>query len=120
MAARKELNSMGVPWTSEKFCDALLQGDMLVAQLFIDGGMAPDVIHSSAGMAVPFYVIAQNKPGSAKSLQFLIKHGLDPNATIDTDSLNPMYPKQQTLLEVAERYRHKNLIQILKQAGANR
>ena len=46
--------------------------------------------------------------------------GLDPNATVDTDACPSCFPKRQTLLQIAQRYRHPNLVNVLVNAGGER
>ncbi len=113
--ARKELAAIGMAWDSKLFLDALLNGDDLAIDLYLKGGMTPYTSHG--GQAVIFYVIAQNKPSAEPVVGKLLQKGLDPNATVDTNACPSCFPKRQTLLQIAQRYRHPNLVNLLANAG---
>ena len=91
-------------WDSKLFLDALLNGDNAAINLYLKGGMTPYTEY--AGQAVIFYVLAQNKATAPNVLQTLLKQGLNPNATVATNACPSCFPKQQTLLQIAQRYRH--------------
>ncbi len=114
--ARKELAAIGMAWDAKFFLDALLNGDDLAIDLYLKGGMTPYT--SYGGQAVIFYVIAQNKPSATNIVSKLLQKGLDANATVETDACPSCFPKRQTLLQIAQRYRHPNLVELLTKAGA--
>jgi len=103
-------------WDSKLFLDALLNGDNAAINLYLKGGMTPYTEY--AGQAVIFYVLAQNKATAPNVLQTLLKQGLNPNATVATNACPSCFPKQQTLLQIAQRYRHPELANLLVNAGA--
>jgi hypothetical protein len=116
LQARKELASIGMSWDSKLFLDDLLNGDNAAINLYLKGGMTPYTEY--AGQAVIFYVLAQNKATAPNVLQTLLKQGLNPNATVATNACPSCFPKQQTLLQIAQRYRHPELANLLVNAGA--
>jgi hypothetical protein len=116
--ARKELAAIGMAWDAKLFLDALFHGDDLAIDLYLKGGMTPYTPY--AGQAVIFYVLAQNKPSAERMVNKLLQKGLDPNATVDTDACPSCFPKRQTLLQIAQRYRHPNLVNLLANAGGKR
>lgn len=116
LQARRQLASIGMPWDAKVFLESLLNGDTTAISLYLQGGMTPYTEY--AGQAVIFYVLAQNKASAPAVLAALLNKGLDPNATVATNACPSCFPKQQTLLQIAQRYRHPQLAAQLVKAGA--
>ncbi len=72
---RKELANMGVMWTAEQFGMAASNGDLKVVELFLKGGMKPDVIWPSKKRRVISQLLTRHSEHSIKVFNLFEKYG---------------------------------------------
>jgi len=78
--ARAELLQLGVQWNSESFIRAIVDGDIRSVDLFLKGGMKPDLNYKGASAAV--YALQAGANNRETMLKFLLSNGLNPNARL--------------------------------------
>ena len=87
---RKELANLGVAWTTTAFVEAMKSNDLRTVELFLAGGMSPDVMHKEASAII--FVL---QPGMTQShlpvLELLAERGFDFDATLTDYYIMPSY-----------------------------
>ncbi|WP_026603298.1 ankyrin repeat domain-containing protein [Methylomonas sp. 11b] len=96
VAARKELQQMGIEYTEPQFASSAGVGDMLVVKLFLDAGMD---VNAGGGAALG---LAAGR-GQLEMVKLLLANGAKPTANA---------------LQFAQTRGHKEIESILVQAGA--
>jgi hypothetical protein len=56
---RDRLIEIGIPWSPDKFLDAIREGDLLAVELFIEGGMTP-YLENTSKLLLPVQLAANN------------------------------------------------------------
>lgn len=87
--ARAELQQLGVGWSSESFVGAVVDGDLRSVELFLDGGMNPELNYKGASV-----VVYSLQPAAARRVEVLksfIKHGFNPNMNLLDTRIMPTY-----------------------------
>jgi hypothetical protein len=78
--ARAELQQLGVTWNAESFVGCIVDGDLRSVDLFLKGGMKPDLNYKGASAAV--YALQPKANNRAAMLNLLLNSGLNPNADL--------------------------------------
>jgi hypothetical protein len=77
---RKELSNLSVPWTAERFLEAVTNGDQRIIQLFLQGGMEPTTRYS--GCTVIWYAVGRGMSRARQTLDLFVAAGFDINALL--------------------------------------
>jgi len=80
MAARVDLQKLGVQWNSPSFVGAIVDGDIRTVELFLKGGMKLDLNYEGASAAV--YALQPAANNRKAVMQLFLKYGFDPNLTL--------------------------------------
>ena len=116
---RKELTNVGLAWSAQSFLDSVMIGDQRAINLYIAGGMRPDV---RSGNSVMFYVIVNNTPDIEWTLNRFIKAGLDINKPLEIMDIFPtLYPfsRWKTPVYVAALNGKLDTLRLLARYGAS-
>lgn len=79
-AARAELQTLGIPWGSQRFVAAIVDGDIRGVDLFLKGGMTLDINYEGASAAI--YTLQPAANNRKAVMQRFLESGFDPNATL--------------------------------------
>ncbi|WP_141400435.1 hypothetical protein [Magnetospirillum sp. 15-1] len=115
---RKELANMGLPWTAESFLKSIELGDRRSIDLYLAGGMRPDV---RTDQSVLFYAIVSNSPDLEWTLRRFVQMGLDLDQPMDLhDGSYALYPSAQwkTPVYVAAMHGRFATLRLLMRLGA--
>jgi len=88
-SARETLARLGVGWTSDSFADAIVRGDIRSVELFLNGGMTPELNHKGASMAL--YALQPAAVNRPEVLKLFLAHGMDPNKNLVDTRIMPSY-----------------------------
>lgn len=112
---RKELANLGVPWSPERFLEAVTTGDLDTVRLFLAGGMAPDVPYQ--GCSVIWYAIARGMPRAREQMDLFVERHFDVNAE---RSCQPSASSQYsgTAMDAAITYGNDAVVEALLAHGA--
>jgi hypothetical protein len=85
---RRELADLGVSWTTAAFVEALSTSDVRAVELFIRGGMSPDVLYQDS--AALLYALTPSVPDPVAVLDVVIGSGFDIDTLlVDEGHLGP-------------------------------
>lgn len=116
---RKELANTGQPWTAESFLNAIERGDRKSIDLYLVGGMRPDV---RTDQSVLFYAIGHDAPDLPWTLKRFVEMGLNLDQPMYLDAGSyPLYPnaRWKTPIYIAAVYKKFDTLRVLAQLGAN-
>jgi hypothetical protein len=84
LSAREQLQKLGIPYTSESFQTRAWEGDLAALKLFLDAGTDIDTRTSTGSTAL----MAASRNGRTEIVDFLLKHGANPNIKQHDEVLN--------------------------------
>ena len=87
---RKEIANLGLAWTASAFVNSLMEGDLQVVSLFLNGGMNGTELHKGTS-AILFAMQNGISGDSVEILSLLIANGFDVNTNLTDIYLMPYF-----------------------------